>query len=88
MPLQGDVQDDRIERPVHLLHVLQRNLDPKLVFDLVEQFSQIKDGLGFANIVTWPHSLPAIAELLNVDLPNAAGDVLGYAAAAVASLVE
>ena len=41
-----------------------------------------------ANIVIWSHTLPAIAELFNVDLTNPDRDVLGDAAVAVMSLVE
>jgi hypothetical protein len=88
MPLRGNEPNDRIERSVHLPHLLIRDFDPKFVLDLVEQFSQVKVGIGFANVVIWPHSLPAIAQLFNKNLPNPDRDVLGDATAAVMSLVE
>jgi len=86
--LHGNVADDRNERPVQLPHLVPRNLDPKIVFDLVEQFGQVKVGIRFANVVIWSHTFPAITELFNVHLPNPDRDVLGDATAAVASLVE
>jgi len=58
--LQGSVPNNRIERPVHLLHILIRDFDPKLVLDLVEQFGEIKIGIGIAKGVIRSNTLPAI----------------------------
>ena len=38
----GNVPNDRIERSVHPFHIVIRDFDPKLVFDLVEKFSQVR----------------------------------------------
>ena len=86
--LRGNVPDDRIKGPVHPFHVHIRDLDPELILDLVEQFGEGEVGIGLANIVILSHTHPAGTELLNIDLANPDGDVLGDATAAVMSLVE
>jgi hypothetical protein len=80
----GNVPNDLIERPVHLLQVIVRDFDPKLVLDLVEQFSQFDAWDGIAHIVRWPHALPP----LDVDIPNPDGNLRGDYAAAVVRLIE
>ena len=64
---RGDIPNDLIERPLHFLHVFNWNFDPKLVLDLRRQLGEIKIGIGITGIVPRSHTLPAIAELLNVD---------------------
>jgi hypothetical protein len=86
--LQGNVPNDRIKRTVHSLHVLIRDLDPKLVLDLIQQLGEIKIRIDIAGIVLRSNALPAIAELLNVDPPNPDRDILGDTATAVAFLIE
>ena len=71
-----------MERSVHPFHFLIRDFDPKLVFDLVKQFSQVKVRDGIAKIVIWSHTLPAIAELFNADFADSDRDVVGDATAA------
>lgn len=88
MPLRGNVPNNRIECPIHLFHILAKDSDPKLVFDLIEQLSQVKVGIRLTNIVIRSHTLPAIAKLLNASLANPEWDVLGDTTAAVMSIVE
>jgi hypothetical protein len=86
--MRGDVPNDRIERTVHRLQNHARDLDPELVFDLVEQFGEVEVGTDLANIVSRSHTPPAIAEWFNVDLPNPDWDVLGDSAVGVMSLIK
>jgi hypothetical protein len=60
MSSQGNVLNNRIQRPVHFPRLVPRNLDPEFVFDLVEKFSQVKVGIRPAKVVIWSHPIPAI----------------------------
>jgi hypothetical protein len=88
MLLRGDVSNDLIEHSFHYLHVLNWIFDPKLILDLIEHLDEVNVGTDLANMISRSHTPPAIAELLNVDLPNLDVDVLGDTAVGVMSLIE